>query len=116
MNTHRYEYECEKRDDGKVYGWAECDCGWKGTERAGSTSQKHRRDYIAHVEAELGEMAYYEAPVVCLNCAFQGSAQIPVGFDVWGGICPMCSCSGRLRPDNEARDEEHEHIKGWLNP
>lgn len=96
---HTYEYDCEKQDDGRVAGRATCECGWDGPWQHG-TGRRHLRDYRAHIFAELGEeLAYYEAPVICVNCEYRGPAKMLVGTDVWAGTCPGCGCNGRLRPE-----------------
>lgn len=97
------------REGGEMAWTAHCICGWDGEPRFGSSDAgMAHRDFRVHVIAELGHAAFYEAPVICVNCTYCGPASLLVGTDVWSGICPMCGCSGRLRPRDlhERRMEE----------
>lgn len=108
-----HAYDCKAgRADNASWWQATCACGWTG-EKRDNYNDPHR-DYQEHVFAVVGlEQAYYEAPVRCVNCAFDGPANLLIGTSVWHGTCPRCMASGRLRPNNEAHDEEIERTRGW---
>lgn len=111
--AHTYFQGTKRLDDGSVESWAACHCGWESEHSTHYTYDLHQIAYRDHIVEALGEMAYYEAPVVCLNCSYRGDAKVIVGKDVWSAICPMCGASGRLRPDNDAIHEEHDREKRW---
>lgn len=92
------EHVCENGfAEGSVVKWAaRCRCGFEGD--PGSYDDAVHA-YEQHVREHLGDAAHYEAPVVCVNCAYRGPARIPVGMDVWRASCPMCATTQRLRPE-----------------
>jgi hypothetical protein len=116
--SHSYEYTVDGRDEANgrvVYSRATCECGWDGPEYRDCDHLQTKRDYRAHVFEALGEdMAFYTAPVVCINCTYEGPADLLVGTDVFAGTCPMCGASGRLRPNGEAWNHERERTKDWF--
>jgi len=94
---HTYEYEVQS---GATANRASCACGWSGPWHPITDARAHRVDYREHVFTEVGEeLAYYDAPVVCVNCEYRGPARLLIGTDVWAGACPRCMASGRLRPE-----------------
>lgn len=110
-SIHTYEYSVGDRAQANR---AVCDCGWEGPWHPIHDHRSHRRDFRAHIFAELGEeMAYYEAPVVCVNCEYRGPAKLLVGTDVWAGTCPTCMASGRLRPE-DLHDTRQREGSPWF--
>jgi hypothetical protein len=92
--TEDVEWFGAKDDPDRKCGWmGRCDCGWMGEWHFESTPVACalvRKDYQAHVEAELGAQAYYDAPVGCRNCGSQHDQPVLVGLHVTSQACHRC--------------------------
>lgn len=126
MSLHAYNGDCEHHDEplaedarvtGRVVEWrGTCACGWSGPWHSESThvaAAAAREDYRAHVEADLGAEAYYDAPAGCRNCGSEHVQGVLVGMHVSSTPCVRCGTT-MLQPRNDTWDESRPARTGWL--